>query len=278
MNPMFNILNKIIVREFYSAHASFFLVVVGVGAGFMRAQEHLALASFFVSSPLLILIPLVLSAFYAVMIIRFNLSVLEHDENEFLFNSSLYFAKEQWVWFTVAAVAEFFPAIVYGIFLVVIAGSYGMWLNQLLVTLALIVILCLVVYSLFQNLQIKRNKNSRWNLTLFINQYISKPYSLFFPEWIVRREAFLFAGTKAFALLMLYGISRLYQFDTYDIRLMAMGVLVAFSAQVNIIWHLHYFDNKSITILRNLPITFGNRLLNLFITFFLNFCSRASSC
>ena len=29
MNPMFNILNKIIVREFYSAHASFFLVVVG---------------------------------------------------------------------------------------------------------------------------------------------------------------------------------------------------------------------------------------------------------
>lgn len=269
MNPMSNILNKVIVREFYSAHASFFLVVVGIGAGFMRAPEHLALASFFVSSPLLIAIPIGLSGLYAVIIVRFNLSALEHDENEFLFNTSLCSAKEQWFWLSVTAAAEFFPAIVYGIFLFIVAGSYGAWLSQLLITLGLIVILWMVAFSLFRNLQIKRNENSRWGITLFLNRFISKPYSFFFLEWIVRREAFLFAGTKVFALLMLYGVSRLYKYDTYDIRLMAMGVLVAFSSQVNLIYHLHYFDNQTMPILRNLPLTFGNRFVNLFITMFL---------
>lgn len=269
MNPMFNILKKVIIREFYSAHASFFLVVVGIGAGFMRAQEHLALASFFVSSPLLIVIPILLSGLYAVIIVRFNVAAVEHDENEFLFNTSLCPAKEQWLWLSVAASAQFLPAIAYGIFLFIVAGSYGALLSQLVVTLTLAAILWLIAFSLFRNLQIKKNINSRWRITLLLNKYVSKPYSFFFPEWIVRREAFLFAGTKVFALLMLYGVSRLYEYDAYDIRLMAMGVLVAFSAQVNLIWHLHYFDNKSIPILRNLPLTFGNRFINLSITMLL---------
>jgi len=53
------VLHKVMVREFYRSNASFFLVVIGLGAGFMRSNEHVALAEFFVSSPLLLLFPII---------------------------------------------------------------------------------------------------------------------------------------------------------------------------------------------------------------------------
>ena len=266
MKPILDVLHKVVVREFYLSHASFFLVVLGIGAGFMRAQEHIALASFFVSSPVWCLIPLCLSFIYALMILRFNTAILLRDENQFLFTFSLLPASSQRVPVLTVCFLEFAPAVFYGVFLLITAGSYNQWISLLAIVAALTGIVTFLTLSLYAQLRSPADRHTTWKLTRYVTTRFPKSYPFFFPEWIIRHEPLLFIGTKVFALLMLYGVSRLYLYDTYDERLITMGVLVAFMAQVNCIWHIHYFDNKTMSLLRNMPLSFGRRFVRLLVT------------
>src|SRR6187402_2750015 len=96
--------------------------------------------------------------------------------------------------------------------------------------------------------------------TKYLNVSITKPFSIFFPEWIARREPLMLFGTKVFACLILLGVTQLYKTDVYDLRLLGLGIVIAFSAQVVLVYEVHRFDNFHFPLNRNLPIPFARRL------------------
>ena len=84
------VLNAILVREFYLANSGFFLLVVAIAGGFMRGYEHIALAEFFISTPMVLCIPLTVWILYALKVANFNGERLSLQENEFVFYFPLF--------------------------------------------------------------------------------------------------------------------------------------------------------------------------------------------
>lgn len=247
------------MREFYRSNASFFLLVIGLAAGFMRSYEHMALAEFFVSSSLVLLIPITIWILYALKVSAFNLNVLNRNENGFLYNFPFLSGNEQWITISQAVSVQLMPVVLYAIFLMAVAWKNNVPDTSLLVAASCLSIIAVSSLRLFYLLRNPHAQNNIWKPTQYLNTKFTKPYFLFFPEWVLRRQALMVIGTKVFSGLVLFAVSELYKTDEYDLRLFAMGVVLSFSSNVNIVWELHRFDNVHLNIVRNLPLPFAKR-------------------
>ena len=98
-----------------------------------------------------------------------------------------------------------------------------------------------------------------------MDRWITKPYVWFYPEWILRKQPLLIIGTKLFAGLIILGVSRLYLFDEYDARLMGMGATLAFTANMVIVYYYQRFENFQFNILRSLPFSISQRVIQFLI-------------
>ena len=266
MKPVTTILNKVLVREFYLANATFFLVVVGLAGGFMRSIDHIILAELLVSSPILLLIPIGVWAAYSFKVTRFNRALLKRGENEFLYYVSTLPIKFQVTALTKALLLQLLPIFLYASFLIATAAKHRLYVTLLLIPLACIILLGLTVADIFRALLKGHREQKLSALARWIHERFTKPYPLFFPEWIVRRSPWMAIGTKLAAGLLLFAVAQVYKTDTYDARLLGMGVIFAFAANVNMIWEMHRFDNHHFDINRNLPIPFARRFLYFIIT------------
>ena len=103
------VLNAILVREFYLANSGFFLLVVAIAGGFMRGYEHIALAEFFISTPMVLCIPLTVWILYALKVANFNGERLSLQENEFVFYFPLFPVITQWSLVLRAAALQLSP-------------------------------------------------------------------------------------------------------------------------------------------------------------------------
>ncbi|MBL0740121.1 hypothetical protein [Chryseolinea lacunae] len=269
MSAVFTILNKVFVREFYRANATFFLLVIGLAGGFMRSQDHIALAEFQVSSPFLLLIAISIWCLYIFKITDFHRKVLKRGENEFIFYTAILPVRQQFTTLLGVLALELIPVFAYALFLILTAAKHALYQSAALVVLACVVLLVASTLHLFWSLRHPHRERKTPALERYIHRRFTKPYPLFFPEWILRRAPFLLIGTKIFSALVLYGVAQLYRYDTYDARLMGMAVVLAFSANVNLVWEMHRFDNVHFGINRNLPIPLGTRLRYFLITLFL---------
>jgi len=148
----------------------------------------------------------------------------------------------------------------YCIFLTTIAIKNGTTPIAILVCVSCLLIVILSSARLIHALYHPNVQKNDWVLTRYLNAKVTKPYFLFFPEWILRQQPLMMIGTKLFSGIILLGVSELYKTDHYDLRLMGMGTVMAFSANINIIWELHRFNNIHLSILRNLPIPLVNRI------------------
>ncbi|MEP6734703.1 MAG: hypothetical protein ABJA70_04230 [Chryseolinea sp.] len=266
MKSILNLLTKVFVIQFYQSHVSLFLFVLGMSAGFMRAQDHLALGALMVSSPLLATMPIMLWIVYTILFIKFNSDLLSLPENRFAYALSFVEKKRQLTSITSIIAVQLAPAILYGAFLASLA-----WMNQQYIELfqiisALLILTAIGSLQFFSRIANFQDQNKQWKLTIVLNRSIVKPFPLFFPEWIARKELFVLLGTKTCGLILLYAITQLYKFDTYDVRLIALGTILCFAAQSPLIWNLHYFENQVMMMTRSMPLSFLKRLINLLIT------------
>lgn len=269
MSAVITILNKVFVREFYRANATFFLLVIGLAGGFMRSQDHIALAEFQVSSPFLLLIAVSVWVLYVFKITTFNSKLLKRSENEFVFYAAILPLRQHFTLLLGVLTLQLVPVFAYALFLIVTAAKHGLYQSIVLVVLACAVLLLASTVHLFWSLRHPHRERKTSALERYIHKRVTKPYPLFFPEWILRRAPLLLIGTKIFAALLLFGVAQLYKYDTYDARLMGMAVVLAFSANVNLVWEMHRFDNVHFGINRNLPISLSTRLRYFLLTLFL---------
>ncbi len=261
MKIIFSILQRVLVREFYRANAGLFFLVIGIGAGFMRSYEHIALAEFFTASPMLMLVPILVWTIYTFNVMKFNRDILKRKENEFIFYITLLPPSQKWIGLFTTLFYQLLPAILYGVFLMAFAVKNNFMDTLLMIILSLLLLLFIGALALSHALHNPNQEKRIGVFTKFLNVSITKPYPLFFPEWIAKREPLMLFGTKIFGSLILLGITQLYKTDVYDLRLLGLGIAIAFPVQVVLVWEIHRFDNFHFPLNRNLPIPFTLHLL-----------------
>jgi hypothetical protein len=261
MKIIFSILQRVLVREFYRANAGLFFLVIGIGAGFMRSYEHVALAEFFSASPTLMLVPILVWTIYTLNVVKFNRDLLKRKENEFIFHITLLPSSQKWISLFTTLFYQILPAILYGIFLMAFALKNHFIDALFMIIVSLPLLLFVGTFALSHALHHPNQEKTVGIFTRYLNVSITKPFPFFFPEWIARREPLMLFGTKVFACLILLGVTQLYKTDVYDLRLLGLGIVIAFSAQVVLVYEVHRFDNFHFPLNRNLPIPFARRLL-----------------
>lgn len=260
------LLQRVFVREFYRTNAGLFFLVIGIGAGFMRSYEHIALAEFFTASPALMLIPILVWTLYTFHVVKFNHDVLKRKENEFIFHISLLASLQKYMALLATLFYQLLPAIVYGMFLMIFSIKNDFMITFFMIVLSLVILLLIGSWTLLHALHHPNAERKVGTLAHFFHVSFTRPFPLFFAEWIARREPLMLFGTKAFACLILLGITQLYKTDDYDLRLLGLGVTIAFTAQVVLVWEIHRFDNFHFSLNRNLPFTFTKRLFHFLAT------------
>jgi len=263
------VLIKVLVREFYREHAAFFLMVIGLAFGFMSKVEHMFLAEFFISMPVVTLIPVSLWALYTARIVSFNARILRQGENGFLYN--LVFVSPPLRLATLAgtALAQILPALVYGTFLLAIAFSNNRLLSVLIVLTSLVLLVAAITFALNRKLYHPNQQHtvSRWQH--YLNRLFVKPQPLFFINWVARHRALQLLWSKAISCILLFGVLKLYTTDDYDLRLLGLGLLVTFGLSIDLAGELHRFNNLHLALLRQLPLSQVRRTISFLITWFI---------
>lgn len=253
---------RVFAKTFYQVHAPIFLFVIGICFGFMSGIEHKAMAVFFVSSPIFISIPVVVWAAYTAKVIHFNRLTLHLDRNAFVFNITLLGLSAQLQAFCILLIIQLLPIVAYAVFLMTIAIQLQKILSLIIIPSSIVILLMGAVIAFSLSLKINTRKKSVFNfLRLFKIRY-PRFYTMCCVEWIVREDLVTFFVTKIFGCMILLGITKLYQADHYDWRLLIIGLTITFSLNVNALLQLHRFENSAFQLTRNLPWSIAKRFLN----------------
>jgi hypothetical protein len=260
------ILNKVITREFYRTNAAFFLVAIGLCCGFMSGVEHKALAEFFISSPIVFLIPLLFWIGYALKVIQFNKKIFDANENEFLFSLQLIDKKIQSTVLLSVVVIQFLPVAVYAIFLMATAVKNAQYSMVGYILLSVLMLLIASTAMLLKQVNHPKTEAKESGLEKLLNEKFNRHNLEFFFEWIVRDHLMALIGSKFFTCIVLMGTLALYTTDIYDWRLMGMGITLAMTGNLALIYQYHIFQEQRLSILRNLPLSLLTRFANFTFT------------
>jgi hypothetical protein len=255
--------NKILQRsftaEFYSQNAMFFLLIIGFAFGFMRDKEHKALADFITALPICTLIPIAIWAFYAYKIVSFNSRTSHLREMAFIFDLVLLPRGRRIVPLLMVSINQFTPAIGYGIFLILMAIKNQAWLPLVILSGSLVTFVFIITSFLYRSIRFPQHEMKVSKLKTWLDGRSEKNHVRIFTEWIIRTHPGMIFFTKVVSCALIFAVSELYKYDTYDYRLLAMASLLAFSSMLAFVYQYVMFENSRFDVLRNLPISLWNR-------------------
>jgi len=260
------VLNAILVREFYLANSSFFLLVIAIAGGFMRSYEHIALAEFFISTPMVLIIPVAIWSVYSLKVINFNRERIALSENEFVFCFILLSETKQWSMTLRVAALQLLPVFLYGAFLCLVASKHGLAIPIIVIVISSGILLWTTAFHLLLGLRYPNHEKKISPISRLLNTRLTKPISLFFIEWTIRNDLAMFVGTKVFTILTLTGITELYKTDSYDLRLLSLGIVIGSSANASLMQTFHHFENFHMNWLKGLPLSFLKRMSSNLLT------------
>jgi hypothetical protein len=255
------VLSKVFVTQYYRLNVGFFLLIITLAFGFMSGVEHRALAEFFTSSPILALIPVAIWIIYALKVISFNKQQLQLDQNRFVRELTFLSDRTQYSALFTAGFGQFFPAVLYALFIMLVGIQNERYLESSIIAASQFLLLGLVTFFLKTKLQKLDNEIKISGVKKFFDEQFQKPLLQFYVEHLSRKQPLAFVSTKIFSGALLLGVTELYRHDTYDVRLIAMGVTFAFAANFTLLTHLHRFENQEFNLLRNLPLSIAKRIV-----------------
>lgn len=174
------VLIPVFVREFYLTNTGFFLLVVAFAGGFMRSYDHIALAEFFVSAPLVSTIPVIIWFLYTLKVMNFNRERIKQNENEFIFCFILFPVSKQWGMAIHIVFIQLLPVFLYGLFLCLIASKHGMIHSIFMIVMGCMVLVGMSAYHLIWWLRHPNHEKKVLMLSRFLNHQFTKPFPLFF--------------------------------------------------------------------------------------------------
>ncbi|GAA4417676.1 hypothetical protein GCM10023187_50340 [Nibrella viscosa] len=259
MKATLTVLRKTIVQAFYRQNAGLLLLLLFVAGSFMRAAEHIALATYAIHAPAMLLGYIGLWGLYTVHASRFMVQVFRANEFLLLLRLQPVTGRLGSLW--VIQVLLLTPVIAYAGFVLTLSLlahtriATGMIVGSLL--LLTTTPLVWVEYTLLHPNPDRRLSSLR----IILLGRFTTPYSLFFIRHLFHRQPVLLLLTKGGSCLLLVGLLWLYPTDEYDIRLPALGALLTGAFHAAIIYELYRFELTQLLLVRNLPVSLSTRFV-----------------
>ena len=258
MSHLLRLLNKAVVFRFYRDQAGLFLVWFGLAFGVLTIQEHRLLASFFTSHPGLIAAPLLFWTLYTAYTVRYAIRLMRSPEYQKIGDTVLTFSlPSQQKALTFTLIKLLAPISLYGLFMILVGVMEAeQWWSVLLIPgLALLHWFGMRVWRWAianpdaGKLRLARPKQARptWQWPLLALRHV---------------QPWLFAGTKSFTLIFLWGALSYTQHENIDIRGYGLTYWVITLAHLPLITFWHAYYQERLGWLYNLPISWPIRALH----------------
>ena len=264
MRAAINILQKVLVNQFYSVNAGFFLFTFFVAFGIPQnvKEFHLSLIDGIIKNPSILLLAMCAWLLYNVKCMDYIIMLLKRPQQRFLYTLCSLSYVRQYAYFLYVQVMIYMPVLAYTMFVIVIGlqkGYYASAAETIAFTLAVVGLTPALYIRALQHRPLLTGSMPRVILKL------GKPlFSLpLFNVWRHHKQMLLIS--KTFSLFLLYIYIKLYQPDHYDIRPTLLCIMVAAAANSAIVFEIKVFEDFYLQMQRNFPLTliqrFGNAAL-----------------
>jgi len=247
------------VSEFFKQRAGMFFVLIGILFGFLSGREHYAFASFFLTDQFGMLYLFVIWALYAIFCIHFLLNLWKQPAYHFVYQTRLWNAARRFFRFGMVTLGFLQPLLYYGIYMLSVALQANL-LNRIwpVFIFYMILIPALVVCAewrirnprLFVN---KKQAISKWQ--------IPRPNSWIYwsLEWLMREKGVTLLVCKTGSAIVFVCTLIYYQTDTYDLRLPAIGLSLAYLLNIGLSYELFQWESVVLLWNRSLPLSINKR-------------------
>ena len=251
---------KMLVLPFYRAHTGFFILLFLLAFGFIRNTEHLAIATFFSANTQLLLLLMLIWSIYYLRSIFFIRYWMQLSQNFYWMQQFILLPRvRQMSGFWIAQLMINLPIAFYGFFIAVQGINQGYWLNVALILFYSLVMVVLPAFYYRKVLFSVYPEARQSRLGAYISRKWRKPRWLWFLSYLLKFKPLLLLFTKLLSLLLIIVVFNLYHTDTYDWRLLGIGVFVAFYFNGVLVYNKLQFDTVKMPGLLNLPVSSGRR-------------------
>jgi len=267
MRAIDQVLNKVFVRRFYSENAGFFLVLLGICFGFLKAPQHFELSQALADKPIFYLIPIALWCLYALKVARFCARVGKEKESIMLGSLDMAGKSTLLLLTTKLQINLLFPVWAYGLFMTYVALEQQEFISALIVPGSLG--LLLLSLSLWHRRNLLDPKDFGLLATSIVSRWSPKYFFEFYIHHLLSFQGLRVVLMKLLSLLILYISIQVFLEEAIDVRYLALGALL--SATANSFFSMNYvqFERSELQLFRNLPMSFSKKIASLWLTFIL---------
>lgn len=251
-------MNRLILKTwvggFYKSYAGFLFVFFLLFFGFIRGQEHLAIAQFLVHDTANLIYPVAVFLIYATLLVIYTRHFFLNPKNRFIgdmvYLSAIQRLKTIWRgvhWLLL-------PATVYGIFLVLVALISGVLASTLLIFIFFIMLNGSLTF--YFNYMLIRPGEKVYGLTTGFSITFGRKWSLtaFLIKYIILYRSMPFILTKLLSMLNLWMFSILIPTVDYMERFLGIAIFTALLSNGLLPFEMFHFIFRKFGFLRNLPI------------------------
>ncbi|MEL7003008.1 MAG: hypothetical protein AAFN93_09780 [Bacteroidota bacterium] len=250
------VLIKTIGRNFYYENASTFIIIFLLAFGFLSGTEHRAIAIAIASNNLLCLATIAIWLLYVAKTVIFVYGKFQSPSYYFIWNASLISLPLRFIYFITVQSVLNLPVSLYALFVLWFGMQLGSLFSIVLLSFFLVIIHILPV--LIHELSLRKYHYEQHN---FITNKLIAPLLRFKkPEWLwpligsVKARPSLWFVSKPVAILLLTGFASIDSLEQYNIKWMNIGALVVFSLNLSILFETNVFEQRYLSIFKNLPV------------------------
>jgi hypothetical protein len=259
MKTIANFLMKVLVKQFYSINAGFFLFgfffFFGIVKGELLIPYHKSLLLSIISAPLFTGIVCLAWLLYNIKCIQFCSKTINATDSSYIFILKALPPLKQWMIYLLISLFQYLPVFIYSWLVVYTAFNQSMFITGALVAFYQLAMIVLSAFILFRNI----NQN---NLIHPLDRLLSKFVSLF--KIRIGYYAFLlghlfyekkmtFVIVKVFSLLLL-SVSFVRNGDDFDNDLFNIFFQVILTAHALLVFYFVGFSESQLQFSRNLPL------------------------
>ena len=239
-------------QRFYYDNAGLFVMAFFAFFGFLRAEEHLALAQTISHSNYLLILTTLIYSLYTAGTLVYIRKSLRLSENRFLWSIGELPILEQ---ISILVFNQFFmnlPAAAHGILVVyflIVSNNVSTWFLIAYLLLSHVIPIWSVKSLLTSPYQIRQKKSLLGSLTLNLHK---PPWSWNLIYSLEKSPAYCLLG-KPISLLILNGFIWISQVEKYPVVWMYLGTLVCIFANAPLIFQFYQFESEKFSLNKNIP-------------------------
>ncbi len=254
------------VGGFYKTYAGFLFVLFLLIFGFIRGQEHLAIAQFLVHDITNLIYPAGVFIMYAALLIFYSRHFFLNPKNRFLSDLVYLSAIQRSKTIGQGVLWLLLPATFYGIFLLIIAILAGM-LTSIMLVLIFFIILNVTLICLFDRMLIRPGEKIYIFASRFSFSLGGKwSFSTFLIKHLILYRSLPFIMTKLLSMLNLFLFSILIPTVDYLDRFLGIAIFTAILSNGLLPYEMFHFSFRRLSFFRNLPIKRSFLYLQIWMT------------